>query len=466
VKATAATAERRAGGGRRGPSASSQPGRRLAIEAAVIAGLIGLGIFLVWEFGVQRIHNPRPVGGANVDVSRAPGVQSQAAVAVDPSDPRLLLEAANDDTVSVSTDGGRTWSRSAGPSTAIGACPHRSPHVAVDGAGREYIAFLAGKLCDDDLTSYVVVAERDSPAGRWHLSRVTHPLWSYGYDDGPSLAVTAGGTVYVAFQRSFSESRSSTVLSRSDDHGRTWSEPVAISRALVRPHLATVAAARRDVYVGGIDAKHGIWVARSSDGGRTFGEPRAVSRLAQNPAGSCSLASTSPVPREEQRCLGPDPAVVVHGDRVLVVWGDGGANGAGDVFAALLDRGLRPLGHVQVNPPDSRGASRQFMPAAAVDAGSGVWWACWYDTVYGGGNHAWFTCSASRNGRRWAAPERAASAASDPGALLGDGASYGFYPGLAAGGGVAHPVWIDTRRIELLEEVYTAALPERAALGR
>ncbi len=61
---------------------------------------------------------------------------------------------------------------------------------------------------------------------------------------------------------------------------------------------------------------------------------------------------------------------------------------------------------------------------------------------------------------------RAASVASDPGALLGDAGTYGLYPGLAAAGGTAHPVWIDTRRPNLLEEAFTAAIPEQAALRR
>ena len=93
-------------------------------------------------------------------------------------------------------------------------------------------------------------------------------------------------------------------------------------------------------------------------------------------------------------------------------------------------------------------------------------WACWYDAAYGDGSHAWYTCAASRDGRRWSAPERAAGVASDPRSLFADGATSGLYGSVAAADGVAHPVWIDTRRLELLEEAYTAALPERAALAR
>lgn len=476
MRATAARADDTAEGGRpesrrrprrRRPSAFSQPLRRLGKETLAIGLLLVVAGALVYHFGVRHLHNPRPLGGRNVDVSRAPGVESQASIAVAPGDPRVLVAAANDDSVAVSGDGGRTWTRSSGPDAAIGACPHRTPRVAVDRAGRQYLAWLAGRLCDDTLTAYVVVAARTEPGAPWHVTRVTRPAWTYGFDDGPDLAVDPrGGAVYVAFERSFGARRATTVVARSDDHGRTWSRPVPVSQALVRPHLVSLAVAGHDLYVAGIDAAHGVWVARSTDGGRSFGPVRTAARLAQNPAPYCSLAVDSPVPREETRCTGPDPTVLAHGGVVAVVYGDGGANGAGDVFASLLDRRLRPRGHRQVNPPDRGGSSRQFMPVAAVDADTGVFWACWYDSAYGDGGHAWFTCAASRNGRRWSPPERAAGVPSDPGSLYADAAKYGFYPGLAAADGTAHPVWIDTRRPDLLEEVYTAALRERSVLDR
>jgi hypothetical protein len=268
--------------------------------------------------------------------------------------------------------------------------------------------------------------------------------------------------VYVAFERSFSASTATTVVSRSTDHGRTWSQPVPVSRSLRRPHLASIAVAPAgDVYVAGIDAALGVWVARSTDGARTFGTPRAAGRLLQNPAAGCSLAALSPVPHEQERCIGPDPTVLVRGNVVGIVYAD-----TGDVFVTLLDRTLDRRFHGRVSPLDGAHASQQFMPVAAVDASTGTFWACWYDTAYGGGNDAWFTCSASHDGRTWTPPERAASVSSSPGLLYGDAAAGGLRPALAAAGGDAHPVWIDSRRTELLEDVYGATLGERAAFSR
>lgn len=430
--------------------------------------------FLIYHFTVHVIRNPRPLGGANVDVSQALGIQTQAAIAVDPRDPRTLLAASNDGSletlrVYTSHDGGATWAWRAGPAVPGGSCAHGEPHVAFDAAGRQYLAFLAGTFCGDELTPYLVVAERDPGATRWHLVRVVPKAWEYGFDDGPALAVDQrSGAVYVAFERSFSARRETTVVSRSVDHGRTWSTPVEVSSRLVRPHLAAVAVGGDGtVYVAGIDVALGVWVARSTDGGRTFEAPRQAARLVQNPAGGCALAAYSPVPREQRTCIGPDPALAVRSRDVAVVYGDGGANGAGDVFATMLDRRLRPLHHGLVNPPDGHAKDQQFMPVAAADPSTGTLWACWYDTTFDPNAHrAWFTCSASRDGRRWAPPVRAASVPSSNDTLMIDSSTNGFYPALVADRGVAHPVWIDGRRWQLSEELFTAAIPQRAVLGR
>src|SRR5438874_2183859 len=92
----------------------------------------------------------------DVPVSRAPGPQSEVAVAVAPNDPRVLLAGSNDtasDTMRVysSTDGGASWSSASGPPLPGGllaACDSTDPAVAIDGRGRQYYAFVALKRCD------------------------------------------------------------------------------------------------------------------------------------------------------------------------------------------------------------------------------------------------------------------------------------------------------------------------------
>jgi hypothetical protein len=357
-------------------------------------------------------------------------------------------------------DGGRRWRRTAGPAVPGKGCARGEPRVAVAADGRQYLAFLQGRTCNDRITPYLVVATRPDTSAAWTLSAVTHPAWKFGFDDGPALAVDPrSGYVYVAFTRSLSIDRATTVWSVSRDHGATWSAPAIVSRSLVRPHLASLAVAPNgDVYLAGIDTAHGVWVARSTDGGRSFSAPVRAAPLVQNPAYSCALTAYSPLPLETRNCLGPDPTVVVRGGQVDVVFGDGGANGRGDVFVAALTPALRPLFRSQVNPRD-KGKTAQFLPVAAADPSTGRLWACWYDTTFDPNAHrAWFTCSSSGNARTWTAPVRAAAAPTAPADLFTVASQNGVYPALAAAAGVAHPLWPDERDFVLSIDLFTAAL--------
>jgi hypothetical protein len=219
------------------------------------------------------------------------------------------------------------------------------------------------------------------------------------------------------------------------------------------------------VYIAGIDAKLGVWVARSTDAGRTFGDPRAAAKLVANPAGGCSLTGDSPLPREHRTCLGPSPTLSVTDDRVYVVFGDIGANQSQDVFLAAFDRTLEPLFRAQVSPPESSGTD-QFLPVSAVDPETGVLWACWYDTTFDPEkDRAWFTCSAAKDGRRWGAPVRAAEEPTAPGVLYALAGQNGLQPDLVAHGGTAHAFWPDGRITDNEADIFTASIPQRSALS-
>jgi hypothetical protein len=266
--------------------------------------------------------------------------------------------------------------------------------------------------------------------------------------------------------RSLSEQASATVLSSSGDGGTTWTPPVIVAPASGAPHLSTIAVGPNgEVYVAGIDARHGVWIARSTDRGTTFGAVQTAAPLRANPSANCAgQLNYSPLPTEETSCIGPNPTVLATKTGVVVVYDDVGANRTPDVLVTALDRELRPLFHAQVNPPD-QGATQQFFPAAAVDATTGVLWACWYDTAFDPNAHrAWFTCAASRNGRTWTPPERAAAAPVHVSDIYTDlRASTGFSPSVVADDRVAHPFWIGVNRTSFAQDIYTAALSERKA---
>lgn len=440
----------------------------------IIFGTIGIAGSLVYHFGVHTIRNQRPLAGPNLDVSSELQTQSQASFSIDPTQPTVLFGATNDTSretlrVHTSTNGGKTWHGADAPVVAGGSCAHGGPRTAIDRTGRQYLAFLAATYCGDSLTPYLVVTSRDSAKGAWGpLVRVTHAAWRYGFDDWPALAVDQqSGRLYLAWTRSLSAAKAVLVVSASADHGRTWSAPKPVSDALDHPHLATVSVAPGgDVYIAGIDAKIGLWIARSTDQGGTFAAPQRAAPLRANPAARCSLAAASPLANEETTCFGPDPTVLAGPKQVLVVYDDAGANHTLDVYASVLARDLKPLARVEVNPPDTT-ATQQIFPAAALDPVTGTAWACWFDTTFDPHAHrAWFTCSASRTGHTWSAPLAASSAPTPPADLYGAAGRLGVSPSVAAREGVAHAFWPDGRIIDNGFDIFTVAIPQKQAFAR
>lgn len=435
------------------------------IELVAIPAVIVLVGFLVYHFVVRTIRNPRRLGGVNVLVTAGRDQGSELSFGVGPGRQGVLFGTTNSLIVWRSLDGGRTWRRSAGPRAV---CGFGWPRSLVAPDGREILAFLAEPQCGDDLRPYLAVSSRSGPDAPWsRVARVAPRTWKWGFDDAPSLAVDPrSGRLYAAWSRNLDARRTTVVTSASDDDGRIWSAPRPISAALLHPHRAAVAVGRNGaVYAAGIDVRFGLWVARSTDGGRTFGPPRRVAPLHANPARYCGLTGFTPLPNELRTCVGPDPTLLVDGDRVLVVYDDVGGNGTQDVLVAALDSRLRPLFRTHVSPPD-RGKTQQYFPAAAVDAETGTIWACWYDTTFDPNAHrSWFTCSASRTGRTWTPPERAAAAPSLTEDVLFVAFRPGLYPSVVAARGVAHVFWADTHVIENGVDAFTAALPERVAFA-
>jgi hypothetical protein len=444
--------------------------RRLLVEALVIFGLIGLTGFLVYHFTTHTIANKRVLGGKNVDVAPLDFNQSQLAFAFTRAG--TLWGASSDDGAEVvdlyrSADGGLDWSRGGGPPVP-GSCAQGSPRVASTANDTQVLAFLGADVCGSvqSLTPFLVVSWRAPNTPHWSkLIHVSKPAWKYAFDDGPALTVH-GDRLYLAWEKSFDKNTETTVVSTSGDDGHTWSTPVVVSRALVHPHLVTLATDGSTLYVGGIDAKHGLWVSASHDDGRTFSAPASIAQVLGNPAATCAQTAGQPLPREARSCAGPNPTLLVDGTKLLVVYSDFGANQTSNVYAVGVDKtSLKPLFRVQVNPPD-KGKTQQFGAVATVDASTGAAWACWYDTTFDPhARRAWFTCSASHDGKRWSNPVAAASQPSAASDIYGTIGGLGLEPAVIARAGVAHAFWGDSRRYQDEIDVETAAIPETAAFS-
>ncbi|HET8895164.1 MAG TPA: sialidase family protein [Gaiellaceae bacterium] len=432
--------------------------------------MTAIGAFLVYHFFVRHIHNDRPLAGRNVAVAPGEGTQSEPSFAVDPSKPRIVFGAlgasgelvGNPGSFSVfdSADGGTTWRKSKSPAIPGKGCFFAAPRTAIDRGGRQYLAFMAGP-CAETLTPYLVVTSRASSTAGWGpVTRLAPRVGRWGFDDGPALAVDRrSDRLYLAWVRGLDRSRVALVVSSSSDRGRTWTAPHEVARALVDPHLPSISvAANGDVYLAGIDGSLGLWVTRSTDGARSFAAPRSIATLLDDPArNQCALSNDGPLPFELTSCIGPNPTLLVHGNREIVIYDDVGIDRTLDVFSVGLDARLKVVFRSQVNPPDL-GKTDQFFPAAAIDAQTGMFSACWYDTTFDPNKHrAWFTCSTSLNGQDWGLPLRAAAVPTTPTELY---RTLPISPSLVAAEGQTRAFWPDGRNYRQGINVYTAPIPE------
>ncbi|MFL5952385.1 MAG: ABC transporter permease subunit [Gaiellaceae bacterium] len=447
---------------------------RLLVEAVVVVVLTSAAATLVYVLKVNPSSSTWPLAATAVqNVSRADGAQTEVSATADPARAGVLFGVSNDTLlrtirVYASADDGQTWTSAAGPALRGDACARGEPSSAIDPRGRQFVAFtVSGSCLQDDQSPYVVAASRAAPGAAWTVRRLGPRRPQDFWDDHPSIASGPGGRVYVVWSRLLRWKYEGIVVSSSGDGGRTWSHPRLVSPRLSYPRLAGAAVGLDGtLYVTGIDARLGVWLARSANRGRAFRVVR-VAPLPGNRAADCATASGHPTPFQAIRCLGPNPTVTASSHRIFVTYGVGWPGEPQSVHVAVVDRSLQPVWRGPV-PADDPKADR-FWPASAFDASTGKLWACFYDTSGDGSHtHAWYSCTSSHNGQRWTKPVRAAAESSSPEVLwedarvyaFGDLVGFGGSTGVAAAHGTVHPLWIDTSDLSgQKQEVFGATLP-------
>jgi hypothetical protein len=127
-----------------------------------------------------------------------------------------------------------------------------------------------------------------------------------------ALAVSESGTVYVAWRHIFEGGRRDMAIARSDDGGRTFTEPVRIYAddwqvegcPHAGPALAVDEVERVHVaWYTGVRGRVGVYYTESRDGGRSFGE--ATTLAANVPIAQVSAAAGGP--RDEAWIAWEDP---------------------------------------------------------------------------------------------------------------------------------------------------------------
>jgi hypothetical protein len=217
--------------------------------------------------GLVAVAGAGAARSADVDVSQLKGSQAEVEIAADPTNPDMLFAASNSIDLSslvalgnlmrtyTSGDGGATWTVGMGPTPVDykgrKRCNGGDPAPAIDGAGGQYLAFLATPCIsleslfepenEFDLAR-LEVAYRVDAASPWRVAQV-FPVRSARFDDKPGIAVDRSpasphfGRVYVVWTRITPGAkgnpvpRAIVVLSHSDDHGATWTKPTVVSDA-------------------------------------------------------------------------------------------------------------------------------------------------------------------------------------------------------------------------------------------
>jgi hypothetical protein len=480
----------------------------VAVSLLVAAALIAFSLVELVSSGGGRRGDATLYAGEEIDISRLPGPQSEAAIAIDPRNPDVLLAGSNDGRgltmlAYTSTDRGAHWTRAhlASPRR-NGTCAMSDPSVAIDGRRRQFYAFVGIRCVSGRArSSLVYVARRAGPAGAWRIPpAVARQGRLTAADDHPMLVVDDNrssphrGRVYVAWTRfevepdAFVDPESedvdlleaSALVSYSDDGGAHWSKPARLARGGRPLEVRLAVGPTGVVYATWRDAKtNSLYLASAADAA-TF-EPRTFVGAAGVPNARRSCArSWTRIPAQPKRCVAPNPSVSVdtsggpRSGRVYVTYGSTSLYGAQTVYIAAFAPDLRPLLGVGtpklVSPAGGFRGPDAFLPASALDARNGDLWVCYYESGRGARRKiASYACRRSADGGETWSPQRTvARQPSDETLERADRANgYGDYEGVAVLDGLAHPIWTDGRNLKARgEEIYTAAVAAPSAIDR
>ena len=205
-----------------------------------------------------------------------------------------------------SADGDMTWTApvSVTDDAVFGTHNFHAMHAAADGS--LYVSWLDKR--GDKTAPYLT---RSTDGGKtWETNR------RVGSGEAcpccrTAITTAATGTLYVGWRQVNPDSTRDIVISRSDDHGNTWSDPVRVHNDAWNfpgcPHAgpSLQVDGKQHLHVAWWTGKEGIagvWYTRSEDGGKTFVAPIAL-----------GVASYSQ-PSHVQMALGPKGEVVVAWD--------------------------------------------------------------------------------------------------------------------------------------------------------
>jgi hypothetical protein len=399
----------------------------------------------------------------STNVSQAAGNQSEANIAVDPTNPSDLFAVSNNAGdglfAAVSTDGGATWqghSLATGPDLPLA---NGDPKAVFDPFGNLFLTYLAA-----DLKSIVVARSSDDGATFTRIYTFTSPGGTTppgsidpegALVDQPSVAAGAG-SVWVTFANSVDGDITAVgapVMGRGSvgDFGA----PQAVPNSMDANFGGIAIGPSGQVLVSFVQEQPGAAAAASvsldSDGlgPGGFAPPVIVAR--PNYDGAPRSTGTS-LPAQVTRgvelsaFLAWDAHQQGKDGRVYLVYMDAPAVGSTDtnIFVrSSTDSGATWGDPVRVN--DDAGTNSQFFPTIGVDPKTGDVAVGWYDARNDPDNvkTQFFVAGSTDGGSKFSTNVQVSKGFSDASDPALNENQRGDYTGIAVFQGVIHPIWAD-----------------------
>ncbi|MEO5952705.1 MAG: exo-alpha-sialidase, partial [Chloroflexia bacterium] len=359
----------------------------------------------------------------------------------------------------LSTNGGTNWTNYQVAGT--GGLFYGDPAMTFDHGGYAYFSFLGySAICTPQGGMYV---SRSTDSGATFLPPVQLAQNTGGglytnFQDKEYVAVDTNpsspysGTVYVGWTKFVfvggtnctQQYAAPVVLSRSTDHGISWSEPITASQPISNNNQGTVPVIglNGDVYLYYVGAAtqtqlnyDSVLFSRSTDGGQTFPIFKRVADIVDLP---------SPLPPTNFR---NNPFGAMAADKQIpgylyAVWADYRNGDADILMVTSTDSGNTWTAPRRVNDDPISNGKDQFFPwiTASTDGSIHVGWFDRREDAVNRSYKEYYTVSYD-HGLTWEPNIAISTAASNP----GNSGFIGDYSGLAAVDGVVIPTWTDIR---------------------
>ncbi|HEY8132942.1 MAG TPA: sialidase family protein [Thermoanaerobaculia bacterium] len=438
--------------------------------------------------------------GTNVDVSNECGPQSETYITLNTANPRSLAAGSNEIfrlpmRGYFSKDGGKSWGGVDLPlPPAIGANGidfGSDPTLAFDSSGNLFYGYIVVFFGNGNgINGTEMAVARSTDGGKTYPS-VTLFSFEGGenhFNDKPMITADANpgspfrDNLYIAWDAALGGSSSGGIrLARSTDHGATFTTTRVDNGRGQGLGIAAIpfVGTNGEVYVAWNDfGDNTIAFNRSFDGGVTWDTQRVIANKTipfdiRIPAESFRGALVYPA-CDVDRSSGP------HRGRLVCSWMDLAGNGTTDIFVSSSDDKGSTWSLPRPATDQLPFAVDRFNQWLSTDPTNGAVNVSFYDTRNDTTGSRFMTdtyLTRSGDGGATFGPDVRVSTASSnehdcngvfPCASINYGNQQGDYEGLVAFGGVAHPIWTDSRRNQepapgctrrgLMEEVFTASV--------